>query len=283
MPPDDTVSTVPPPSSEETIMSTGGAPARRSDAPLSRGELLGRYVVLERLGQGAMGIVYKAFDPELDRAVALKLLIGEGTETGRARLTREAQAMARVSHPNVIAVHDVGTHDGRVFFAMELVDGTPLGDWREVREPSVTMVLDVFRQAGAGIAAAHAAGIVHRDFKPDNVLVDATGRVRVLDFGLARRGADEVADSDHALEGPVDLTRTGAVLGTPAYMAPEQFSGAAAPKPRSRRSLEPRPSPTSTGVPTIAWPPMPARKALRYSSCSAESRKPETPFERPSR
>jgi tetratricopeptide (TPR) repeat protein/predicted Ser/Thr protein kinase len=209
-------------------MGTGDRPARRSDAPLSRGELLGRYVVLEKLGQGAMGIVYKAFDPELDRAVALKLLIGEGSETGRARLTREAQAMARVSHPNVIAVHDVGTHEGRVFFAMELVDGLPLAEWRSAERPTVDAVLEVFRQAGAGIAAAHAAGIVHRDFKPDNVLVDVTGRVRVLDFGLARRGADEVADSDSADEGPIDLTRTGTVLGTPAYMAPEQFSGAAA-------------------------------------------------------
>ena len=212
-------------------------PGGGSMRPLARGETVGRYVVLERIGAGGMGIVYAAYDPDLDRRVALKLLHGERSGSsgtgGAARLLREGQAMARLSHPNVISVHDVGTHDGHVFVAMEYVDGVTLAAWQQ--EPrSWREVLHVYLQAGRGIAAAHDAGLVHRDFKPANVLVGKDGRVRVLDFGLARQLARrdasepkrraEIADSmgttlDH------DLTRTGAVLGTPAYMSPEQHLG----------------------------------------------------------
>jgi len=203
-------------------------------ARLARGANLGRYVVLEWLGGGGMGVVYLAYDPELDRRVALKLLraAGGGDPERRTRLLREAQAMARLAHPNVIAVHDVGTVEDEVFVAMEYVDGSTLSAWLREAPQTWKTRLDPFLQAGRGLAAAHAAGIVHRDFKPDNVLVGKDGRVRVVDFGLARGAAvdpspAEVAEtltrSGGALATPV--TRTGALMGTPAYMSPEQFAG----------------------------------------------------------
>ncbi len=205
-----------PPSDEDTVAGTGGnAPSR--DEPLRRGEAVGRYLVVEPIGRGAMGVVYRAYDPELDRAVALKLLSGENRAAAQKRLMEEARAMAKVTHPNVIAVHDVGTHDGRVFFAMELIDGTTLGAWRTRTKPGADQVLRVYRDAGAGLAAAHAAGLVHRDFKPDNVLIDGTGRVRVLDFGLAQ---PEEANPDET-----GRSKRLPLVGTPAYMAPEQFAG----------------------------------------------------------
>jgi tetratricopeptide (TPR) repeat protein len=188
-----------------------------------------------------MGVVYTAYDPELDRKIALKLLHptpggGSSASSGKRRLVREAQAMARLSHPNTIAVHDVGTHGDDVFVAMEYVDGWTLSAWLRRTNASWTEALSVLRQAGAGLAAAHAAGLVHRDFKPDNVMVAKDGRVRVLDFGLAREtelregASEEVSERSGPLA--VDLTRTGALLGTPAYMAPEQLEG----KPADARS-----------------------------------------------
>jgi tetratricopeptide (TPR) repeat protein/predicted Ser/Thr protein kinase len=195
--------------------------------PIDRGMLVGRYVVLAKLGAGAMGVVFAAYDPELDRKVALKLLKTRANESdARARLQREAQALAKLNHGNVVAVHDVGVHDGRVFVAMEFVEGQTLGDWTKAEPRSWRDVVKVFEEAGRGLAAAHAAGLVHRDFKPDNVMIGVDGRVRVMDFGLARAGADE-ADSAISSQGPGDvlLTRTGAMVGTPAYMAPEQFAG----------------------------------------------------------
>jgi tetratricopeptide (TPR) repeat protein len=211
----------------------GGLPTRQFE----RGASVGRYIMLDRLGGGGMGVVYAAYDPELDRKIAIKLLRATGAVDSRARLLREAQAMARLAHPNVIAVHDVGTVGDEVFIAMELVDGTPLSTFLGQERP-MEEVLALFLQAGRGLAAAHAAGIIHRDFKPDNVLVDRQGRVRVLDFGLARAAGDEHVPSvavsqpdDAGLSGKqalaVPLTRTGAFLGTPAYMAPEQMLGEA--------------------------------------------------------
>ncbi|MEZ4447955.1 MAG: tetratricopeptide repeat protein [Nannocystaceae bacterium] len=224
------------------------APAR---VALDRGALVGRYLVLSPLGEGGMGVVYEAYDPELDRRVALKLLQSTlAGADGRARLLREAQALARLSHPSVVAIFDVGTLGESVWLAMELVDGITLRRWLE--EPrGWREIVRVFAEAGEGLAAAHAAGLVHRDVKPDNVMIDRGGRVRVMDFGLARATADDGAPAVARLEAStratddgarelVDgeapsgasrldqaLTQAGAVLGTPIYMAPEQWQGGA--------------------------------------------------------
>jgi serine/threonine protein kinase/Tfp pilus assembly protein PilF len=208
-----------------------GATSRRTRRPstaasyLAKGALVGRYMVLDVLGEGGMGVVYRAFDPELDRHVAVKLL---QTKVGATEswLVREAQALARLSHPNVVAVFDVGTISDRVFVAMELVEGTTLRAW--LADPrSWREVLHVMRAAGAGLAAAHAAGLVHRDFKPENVLVAGDGRVRVMDFGLARLDQDDVSELDVEAKSPLSdrLTVAGTVLGTPAYIAPELYRG----------------------------------------------------------
>ncbi|WP_422724030.1 tetratricopeptide repeat protein [Hyalangium rubrum] len=200
-------------------------------AELAPGATLARYVVIERIGQGAMGVVYAARDPELNRRVAIKLLRPEGRdeEALRRRLLREAQALARLSDPHVVAVHDVGTCGDGVFLAMDLVEGTTLAEW--LRQPrSWQEVLRVFLEAGRGLAAAHAAGLVHRDFKPANVLVGRDGRVRVTDFGLALTtdpaepsGDTAAPRADAPGQGASLLTQEGALLGTPAYMAPEQL------------------------------------------------------------
>ncbi|MCB9749087.1 MAG: serine/threonine protein kinase [Myxococcales bacterium] len=189
---------------------------------------IGRFRVVDRLGAGGMGVVYLAHDPELDRRVAIKVLRerGGGREAA-SRLQREAQAIARVAHPNVVAVHETGVHEGAVFVVMEHVEGRSLRTWLEEHARTPAEILDVFAGAGAGLAAAHAVGLVHRDFKPENVIVGADGRPRVLDFGLARSVlAEQLVTLPTEGAGPLDeLTRTGAVLGTPSYMSPEQFLG----------------------------------------------------------
>src|SRR5688572_25609816 len=208
---------------------------------LDRGDLVGRYVVLDRIGAGGMGVVYAAYDPELDRKLAIKLL-HEGA-TGVAsisaadvprRLQREAQALAKLNHTHVVTVHDVGEHDGHVFVAMEFVAGRTMSVWIEETSPSWVEVLDAYLAAGRGLAAIHSAGLVHRDFKPDNVMVGNDGRVVVMDLGLARRVGDARPEESHprdvrmrpgveVLTSP--LTQAGAIMGTPAYMAPEQHLG----------------------------------------------------------
>ena len=219
----------------ETVPLHGEAPQPRDSRAeaLERGAAAGRYVILDRIGAGGMGVVYAAYDPELDRRVALKLLRTDRfAAPGHLRLLREAKALARLTHPNVVAVHDAGTFGDQVFVAMELVEGETLRQWLEAGSRSWREVLDRLLAAGRGLAAAHAAGLVHRDFKPENVLLGRDGRVRVVDFGLAKALADaaeeEPAAPDSGGELASPLTEWGAVLGTPAYMAPEQIRGIAA-------------------------------------------------------
>lgn len=194
-------------------------------------QMIGRYRVLDTLGRGAMGVVYEAWDDELQRTVAVKL-ISKDSEVGQAehRFRREALALAKLAHPNVVTVHEVGLLDGRLFIAMELVRGATLDEWLRAQPRTWQATLDVFVQAGRGLEAAHTAGLVHRDFKPSNCIVGESGRVRVLDFGLAR-GIADLLDADIVATFPVassldvSVTRTGATVGTPAYMAPEQLRG----------------------------------------------------------
>ncbi len=192
---------------------------------------LGRFLILRRAGAGGMGVVYVAYDPELDRKVAVKLLLpslsGSAREEAAAlRLVREAKAMARLSHPNVVSVYDVGTYKGQVFIAMEFIEGDALRIWLHETTRTTSEILAVFQEAGKGLAAAHREGLVHGDFKPDNVLVDRKGRVRVVDFGLASahdRDDGEPTHSPHDLELSTQTTLISRIKGTPAYLAPEQL------------------------------------------------------------
>jgi hypothetical protein len=244
---------------------TGSAPSTRlPGTPPTTGDSIGRYVIERVLGAGGMGVVYAAHDPDLDRKVALKLLHGAGSTTGaeaRTRLLREARAMAKVNHPNVITVYEVGTAGGIDFVAMELIEGTNGADWLRKTKRTPPAILAMLTSAGRGLAAAHAMGLVHRDFKPANILISKSGKVVVTDFGLARGfdGAEEPAEKpvapvtapialdetleatpssptptpsssprSHSADLSSTITRTGALLGTPAYMAPEQFAGQSA-------------------------------------------------------
>jgi predicted Ser/Thr protein kinase len=227
--------------SAETEAERPGAPASPS---LEAGAQLGKYKLERMLGAGGMGVVWAATDPDLERPVAIKLLrVADGSETQRTRLLREARAMARLKHPNVLTVYEVGTAAGVDYIAMELVDGGSLGEWL-AKTPPREQIVAALLAAGHGLAAAHEAGIVHRDFKPENVLRDRKGNVYVTDFGLAFGHVEDGPDLvpiavgavgsgrpvDSVLDSP--LTQTGVLIGTPAYMAPEQFAGKAA-GPRS--------------------------------------------------
>src|SRR5262245_35351552 len=197
------------------------------------GSSVERYQILDVIGRGGMGEVYAAYHPDLERRIALKIVHEAGArgEGRRARLLREARAIARLSHPNVVTVYDAGTFGDRVYVAMELVDGMTADAWLTAVERTWREILDVFISAGRGLAAAHAAGIVHRDFKPQNIMIGKDGSVRVMDFGLARLVGEDggritpsaAAGDNDAL--PSTVTKTGARLGTPAYMAPEQYRG----------------------------------------------------------
>jgi len=217
------------PESTVTDASMGAARAGEDFAPVRVGDAVGRYTIVDRKGAGAMGVVYAAYDPNLDRRVALKLLHpGRArTEKARTRLWREAQALAKLAHPNVVAVHDVGKHGDEVFVAMEFVQGQTLGAWMKTPR-AWKEVLRLMVLAGRGLAAAHAAGLVHRDFKPENVMVGDDGRVKVMDLGLVRASASSMeASSEQSGDAPAlatDVTDFGRLLGTPSYMAPEQFA-----------------------------------------------------------
>ncbi len=220
------------------LTSTVGGPAPRAPAPqLVRGQTLGRYVVLEKLGEGGMGAVYAAHDAELDRKVALKVLTAEtdseGAGRAQARLLREAQTLAKLAHPNVVGLHDVISLDSRVVVVMELVQGVTLRAWLNERRRSWREVISAFQAAGQGLIAAHEKGLIHRDFKPENVLVGSDGRIRVADFGIARSLDDGAApdpqteptqpETPHVRSSPI--TRAGTVVGTPSYIAPEVILG----------------------------------------------------------
>ncbi len=236
----------PPSGLEETHSASEGGPSSsgsRAALPPDVPAEVGRYQVSRVLGQGGMGVVVLARDPDLDRKVAIKLL-HRSLGGQQARLLREGQAVARLRHPNVVTVYDVGRHGDALFIAMEYVPGETLRTWMHTRRDWPTVV-ETFHAAGLGLAAAHKAGLVHRDFKPDNVLLDADGRVVVTDFGLAQVEARTSAEQI-AIEATIDsgaagahvpahsfatgsspptaeLTAAGALLGTPAYMSPEQF------------------------------------------------------------
>ncbi|QSQ27111.1 serine/threonine protein kinase [Pyxidicoccus parkwayensis] len=211
---------------EDTRASTG--PRIRT---LERGTLLGRYVVLERLGAGGMGVVYAAYDPGIDRRIGLKLVqAAPGVEGATERLLDEARAAARTQHPHVVGVHDVGVAGDIVFIAMELVEGGTLRQHLAAHRRGWREVVRLYLQAGRGLAAAHAAGVVHRDFKPDNVLVDRTGRARVTDFGLARFASSTEAalpspTSPGTDRGSGNAGVATSVAGTPGYIAPEVLAG----------------------------------------------------------
>jgi eukaryotic-like serine/threonine-protein kinase len=213
---------------------------------LAKGVFVGRFMILDTLGAGGMAVVYRAYDPQLDRQVAIKVVRGErlGDDSsgsgGQKRLFREAQLLARVTHPNVVTVHEVGLVDQQVFIAQELMGGGTLGGWVRAERRPWPEVLRRFVLAGRGLAAAHDRGLVHRDFKPENVLLGSDGSVRVSDFGLARSadaahvfverddGGSPAGALDETQPGPVLSgvdTELGARVGTPAYMAPEQHRG----------------------------------------------------------
>jgi serine/threonine protein kinase len=238
---------------DATLGSIDGAPPVPTQAPvvsvtgaMSSAQRIGRYAVLRELGQGSMGLVIAAYDEELDRRVAVKLLhdTRPASAEHRIRILREAQAMARVSHPNVVQVYEVGelgksgSTGSQVYIAMEFIDGQTLADWQQQQHPWEE-TLQVYIATGQGLLAAHQAGLIHRDFKPDNVLLGADGRPRVADFGLARSG-DERGALSTAPAAPIQtpsrssghlqtrLTQEGTMMGTPVYMPPEQYLGTVA-------------------------------------------------------
>ena len=183
---------------------------------------VGRYVIVDELGRGGDGVVYRAYDPRLDRKIAVKLLdVRPNTSELCSELFAEAQGLARLSHPNVVQVYDVGLYESRIYLAMELIAGDTLRRWCGGEAHAWTEVRPLFLGCGRGLAAAHQAGLVHRDFKPGNVLVSTDGTPRVADSGLALAipGADGASVSPHGAARPDG----GTLEGTPSYMAPAQW------------------------------------------------------------
>ena len=216
---------------DDELARTATAPATSAEGRVAIGAQLGRYRIEQELGSGGMGVVYAAFDPDLERRIALKVLRIADTGEARHRLLREARAMARLRHPNIVVVYEVGSADGLDFVAMELLEAGSLADWLKDSTRAPSEILDAFIAAGRGLAAAHAAGIVHRDFKPHNIVRGRDGRILVTDFGLARDATNPlettlpVGATQSGQTSLSGITMTGAVVGTPAYMAPEQWQG----------------------------------------------------------
>ncbi|MBC8069290.1 MAG: serine/threonine protein kinase, partial [Deltaproteobacteria bacterium] len=202
----------------------------RAPGAIIGGTRIGHFEIVEEIGRGGMGTVYAALDTRLARRVAIKLVHASAPGTDDAepsqRLLREAQAMAAITHPNVVTVYEAGTFGAEVFLAMELVDGDTLAQWLSLARRPWPAIVRVFVEAGRGLAAAHRAGLVHRDFKPTNVLVATDGRVRVTDFGLVQAGMSEAEAARTWVHGDASTrSGTGMLVGTPRYMAPEQLRG----------------------------------------------------------
>jgi len=219
------------------VLEPGRTPSegRAAEHAYAKGDQLGPFVIVERIGEGGMGVVYSGYDPRLDRKVALKLLRSDSRRGkdggGRRRLLREAHALARLSHENIVVVHEAGEFNDQVYVAMEYVAGGTLRDWVRSAEPTWQEIVDRYVRAGRGLQAAHRAGLVHRDFKPENVLAGDDGKIRVTDFGLVQGtsgpGADEVPAERRArfptsvpMEAQTDHRH---VAGTPGYLAPEIY------------------------------------------------------------
>jgi eukaryotic-like serine/threonine-protein kinase len=227
---------VPVASFQPTLPCVDADVTRSDDVGLPTGTHIGRFVVEGLLGKGAMGVVYRASDPELGRPVALKCvrLDQPQAQGAQERLRREARAMAQLSDSNVVGIHDLVVHEGHLYIAMELVDGMSLAAWLGETSRGWREILEAFVQAGRGLAAAHEVGLVHRDFKPENVLRSRRGRVCVTDFGLAcPSGKAGSAESDLASEVETGGEHASGerwvtsreIAGTPDYMSPEQARG----------------------------------------------------------
>jgi serine/threonine protein kinase len=191
---------------------------------LTAGTRLGPYEIVSLIGAGGMGEVYRARDARLGRDVAVKVLSGSmAQEPDRLRrFEREAQAAGRLNHPNILTVHDVGTHEGIPFLVSELLEGQTLRQRVDRAVPSVPEATDLARQLAQGLAAAHEHGIVHRDLKPENLFITTDGRLKILDFGIARLVHDEPVQAGQTMTA---MTAVGTLLGTSGYMSPEQVQG----------------------------------------------------------
>jgi serine/threonine protein kinase len=207
------------------------APSSEISQILEPGLGFGRYKIKREIGEGGMGVVYEAHDPKLNRRIAIKLMqinksgSASDTKSAKSRMLREAQAMAMVSHPNLIEVYDVGTYENNVFIAMEYIEGDTLRDWIKTknRKTDWPEILKTYVRAARGVAAAHQRKLIHRDFKPENVMRDKDGIIKVMDFGLARANTDPDVTGNHLWANT--LTQSGVIVGTPAYMSPEQILG----------------------------------------------------------
>jgi len=251
----------PGPDADRTLTFTGDQPTPAAPAERAPGTLIGRYVLEGELGRGGLGVVFRAYDPDLERPVALKVLFERGApERERSLIVREARAAAGISHPNVVSIFDIGEHRGQLFIAMELVRGETVRDWLKSAPRSRAEILEVFAQAADGLAAAHARDLVHRDVKLSNLLVGDDGRVRVADFGLAHpapASSRETSDRDRSLD------QADTVAGTPGYMAPEQRGNANVDARADQFSLCVSLVAALTGqrpdipaAPTATWPPV---------------------------